>query len=204
MPANKKPASKRAPKQRKLTTTETVEAQLPDAIHWLEQDVPIEKLKPYERNPREITEDEYENLKRSLQQDGYHQRIIATVNLRVIGGHQRIRALKELGFKTVKILTPDREIDAATFKRILIRDNLPFGRFDMDILGADFEIEELKEMGMPEDWLPKSISTAEGEDEEVRDNFEGFCVLVEFEHESDQEAFFEEMQKRGLKCKLMT
>lgn len=126
-----------------------------DAIQWAEKTVPIDDLRPYERNPREITEEDFEALKRSLAEDGYHQRIIATMDLRVVGGHQRIRALKELGYVTVKVLTPDREMDDWQFKRILIRDNLPFGRFDWDILGADFEPEQLLEIGMPKEWLPQ-------------------------------------------------
>ena len=134
-------------------------------IVWKERTVAVDDLKPYERNPRRISKHAFDKLKQSLQDDGYHQRIIATKDLRVIGGHQRIQALKELGIKSIEVLTPDKKISDKEFKRILVRDNLPFGDFDFDILSADYEPEELIELGMPEDWLP-NITDDETEENE--------------------------------------
>lgn len=68
-------------------------------ITWQEKIVLVSNLKPYERNHRKISERAYSKLLSSLRDNGYHQRIIATNDLRVIGGHQRIRALKEIGTK---------------------------------------------------------------------------------------------------------
>lgn len=133
---------------------------------WLEQEVDIEQLTPFERNPRRISVDAYDQLVKSLQENGYHQRIITTRDYRVIGGHQRIRALKDLGFSQVKILVPDRDIDDETFKRMLIQDNLPFGEFDFDILSADYEADQLLEWGMPAEWLPKAPDFAPAGEEE--------------------------------------
>jgi ParB-like chromosome segregation protein Spo0J len=65
-------------------------------------------LKAFERNPRRISEDAFNQLKKSFSETGYHQRIIATEDLRVIGGHQRIKALKELSLKQVPVLVPDK------------------------------------------------------------------------------------------------
>lgn len=149
------PAPKAKPAAKRITPPQI------DAIEWSEQTVKVSELKPYERNPRRISKDAYEHLKRSLQQNGYHQRIIANQDLRVIGGHQRIQALKELGFKSVKVLTPSRELTLDEFKRILVQDNLPFGEFDFDILSADFERDQLVEFGMPESWIPDLSPTDE-------------------------------------------
>jgi hypothetical protein len=52
-------------------------------------------------NPRRISQEAFNRLKKSLSENGYHQRIIVTKDLRVIGGHQRIKALKEIGLKGV-------------------------------------------------------------------------------------------------------
>lgn len=123
------------------------------SIVWEEREVSVSDLKPYERNPRTITKDAYDNLLRSLREDGYHQRVIATKDLRVVGGHQRIRALTDIGLKTVKVLIPDQELDDETFKRILVRDNLLFGSFDFEILANDFDREQLLDWGMPQKWF---------------------------------------------------
>jgi len=122
-------------------------------IKWAEKTVKVSALKPFERNPRRIGEDAFDRLKKSLSENGYHQRIITTKDLRVIGGHQRIKALKELGLKEVPVLVPDQALSDDQFKRLLIQDNLPFGEWDFEILSADFSIEELTDFGMPEKWL---------------------------------------------------
>lgn len=122
-------------------------------INWTEKLVNIDELKPYERNPRTISKSAFQKLKASITDSGYHQRIIATPDLRVIGGHMRIKALQELGIKNLTVLVPDRELTQAEFRRILVQDNLAFGDFDFEILGADFELEELKEWGMSDSLL---------------------------------------------------
>lgn len=122
-------------------------------ITWKEKTVAVADLKPYERNPRKISEVAYSKLVTSLRENGYHQRIIATKDLRVIGGHQRIRALKEIGLEKIAILTPDVDLPDAQFQKLLVQDNLPFGEFDADMLRQDFKFDDLKEWGMPDDFL---------------------------------------------------
>ena len=95
-------------------------------ILWTEKTVKVKDLKPYEWNPRRILEKDCERLNPSLTGNGYHQRVLATKDLRVVGGHQRIRALKELGIKEVAVPVPNRELTNAEFKRILISGNLPY------------------------------------------------------------------------------
>ena len=119
-----------------------------DVIQWVEQVVHLRDLKPFEENPRTITESQYEKLKQSLIEDGYHSRIKATPDLRVIGGHQRLRALRELGFVEVAVLVPDRPVHDEAFKRILIRDNHNNGLWDIDVLSGMFDLEELRDLGV--------------------------------------------------------
>ena len=117
-------------------------------IQWLPRNVPVSDLKPFEKNPRKITPDDFDKLKRSITEDGYHQRILATPDLRVIGGHQRIKALKELGFTSVEILVPDCEISDEQFKRILVRDNMEYGVWEIEELGELMPMGELIEIGV--------------------------------------------------------
>lgn len=119
-----------------------------DVIQWVERTVHLRDLKPFEDNPRTITESQYEKLKQSLIEDGYHSRIKATPDLRVIGGHQRLRALRELGYSDVAVLVPDRPVHDEAFRRILIRDNHNNGLWDIDLLSGMFDLEELRELGV--------------------------------------------------------
>jgi DNA modification methylase len=137
-----------------------------DSIKWQAKTVQVADLKPYEKNPRKISLADYQKLLDSLRQDGYHQRILATPDLRVIGGHQRIRALKELGIADIEVLIPDREIGEEQFHRILVRDNLAFGGWEIKQLGELMGIGELKELGMPAQFLPVAAPAAiAGEDD---------------------------------------
>ena len=124
-------------------------------ITWQETTTSLAKLKPYERNPRRISKEAFAKLKQSIEQDGFHQRILCTPDLKVIGGHQRIKALQELGWKEVQVLTPSREITEEEYRRLLIRDNLQAGEWDMDTLANEFTPEELTEWWFPEELLPK-------------------------------------------------
>ena len=127
-------------------------------IVWTEKTVPLAQLKPYERNPRIITKEAYDRLKAAIQGLGFHQRMVCQPPdekgcFPIIGGHQRLKALSELGFKEIQILVPDRPLTTDEFRQLLIQDNLPFGQHNFDILAADFELEELLNWGMPEAWL---------------------------------------------------
>ncbi len=133
-----------------------------EIIEWVEQTVKVGDLVPYERNPRKISKEAFARLVDNIKKNGYHQRILATPDLRVIGGHQRIKALETIGMPTVKVLTPDRPVSEAQFRELLIKDNLPFGQFDDEMLAADYTAEELTEWGMPEEWMPDRTVATEG------------------------------------------
>ena len=65
----------------------------------------ISKLNPAEYNPRKDLQPgdaEYEKLKRSMEQFGYVEPVVWNKTTgRVIGGHQRLKVLVDLGLKEV-------------------------------------------------------------------------------------------------------
>ena len=119
-------------------------------VQWEPRKVLVSELIPYEKNPRKISATEFERLKDSIVEDGYHQRIIVTPDLRVIGGHQRIKALTELGFTEVEVLVPDRELTEEQFNRILVRDNVEYGIWDIDGVGDLMPVADLIALGVDE------------------------------------------------------
>lgn len=121
-----------------------------DSVTWKELRVKVSDLKPYERNPRQITEGQFIKLKESIEQDGYHSRIKINTEYKIAGGHQRLQALKELGYEEIEVLYPSRELTNEEFERILIRDNHNNGMFDMDMLGNNYDLEFLRDMGIHE------------------------------------------------------
>lgn len=180
-----------------------------EAIQWTEKKVALSKLKPYERNPRMISKEAYDRLKEAIQKLGFHQRILCQPDLSVIGGHQRIKALKELGFKEIQVLVPHRVLTRDEFRQLLIQDNLPFGQHDFSILAADFEVEELVGWGMPENWvtgeMPQQEKTHKNEEKDTSSQLEGmkFAVVVECRDEQHQMEMLEKFMAEGYNVKAL-
>jgi DNA modification methylase len=74
------------------------------------QKIEITKLKPAEYNPRKDLkpeDEEYQKIKRSIIEFGYVAPIIVNSDMTVIGGHQRLKVLKELGYNEVECVVVD-------------------------------------------------------------------------------------------------
>lgn len=67
-------------------------------ITWQEKIVLVSNLKPYERNPRKISERAYSKLLSSLRDNGYHQRIRALTEIGTKAGFN-IEGLEGAGMK---------------------------------------------------------------------------------------------------------
>lgn len=130
----------------------------------------ISKLKFTPNNPRTITTENFEKLKRSITDnpDYFEARpIIAsdrTGELVIIGGNMRLRAAKDLGLKEVPVyimhdLTEDRE------RELVIRDNAELGAWDVDILLNEFDVPELQELGLSDYDLHLNFDLSEPSEE---------------------------------------
>lgn len=130
-------------------------------LTWSTVTLEVEQLKPFDKNPRTITADQMAKLRRSLKEDGYHQRLIVNQDNMVIGGHQRLKVMAEMGITKVEVLKPSRLLTDEEFKRINIRDNLQAGEWDMEALANFFNIEDLKDWGFPTDTLGLGVDEEE-------------------------------------------
>ena len=108
-----------------------------------------------EYNPRELTEDQHQDLKDSISRFGFVDPLIVNTNKDrkniLVGGHQRLKIAKELGYKKVPCvevdLTPEKE------KELNVRLNKNTGQWDWDALANQFEVGDLLEWGFNEDEL---------------------------------------------------
>lgn len=108
------------------------------------QKINIEKLKPAEYNPRKDlkpVDEEYQKIKKSLLEFGYVAPIIINSDMTVIGGHQRLKVLQELGFENVECNVVD--LDKTKEKALNIALNKISGEWDNDKL--EELLVELKE-----------------------------------------------------------
>jgi DNA modification methylase len=110
--------------------------------------VDIDELKPATYNPRKISNKALADLKESLRRFEVVDPLIVNglperKNI-IIGGHQRYRAAKELGHKTIPVVYV--ELDEAKEKELNLRLNRNSGEWDVELL-KEFDIELLLDVG---------------------------------------------------------
>ena len=108
------------------------------------QKINILKLKPSEYNPRkdlQPEDEEYIKIKNSILEFGYVAPVIINADMTVIGGHQRLKVLKELGYEEIQCIVVD--LDKKKEKALNLALNKISGEWDNDKLEAI--LAELKE-----------------------------------------------------------
>ncbi|HPZ75224.1 MAG TPA: ParB N-terminal domain-containing protein, partial [Candidatus Pacearchaeota archaeon] len=97
-------------------------------------------------NPRKIDKETFEKLKKSLEEFGYVEPIIVNKrNMHVVGGNQRVKALKELGVEEAEAVIVD--LDEKQEKTLNIALNKITGEWDFEKLEAVLkEIEDNVEL----------------------------------------------------------
>ena len=111
--------------------------------------VDINELISPEYNPRQITDDEMEKLKNSINEFGYVAPIIVNKhNNHIIGGNQRYEALKSLGYTDVDVVFVD-EPDLNREKALNIALNKISGEWDFVKLADIIDELELNDFDIP-------------------------------------------------------
>ena len=112
------------------------------------------------RNPRKISKKNLEKLKKSVQDAPEMLRLRELIvvphgdNYVVIAGNQRLEAAKAVGMETLPCKVLPEDTDPAKLREYAIKDNLPFGEDDWEVIASDWDTDELEEWGMsvPEEW----------------------------------------------------
>ena len=121
--------------------------------------VKINKLKKAEYNPRKISDNDFEQLKKSLKKFGFVEPLVVNNHSKrknvIIGGHQRLKAWEELGNEEVPVFYVKLSIEKE--KELNVRLNKNTGEFDFDILRDLFDKESLLEWGFEDFEIPDSV-----------------------------------------------
>jgi hypothetical protein len=170
----------------------------------------ISELTPAKYNPRkdlQPTDPEYQRIKRSIEEFGYVDPVIINSDNTVIGGHQRLKVLKELGhaqIDVVEIYLPKNEE-----KALNVALNKISGAWDMDRLMT--LLSELKTEGMLglTGFDEKEFGNLKADLEKTDDTNEvkpksAFEVIIECPNETEQEQIYNELVEAGYKCRVLT
>lgn len=66
-------------------------------------DAKVEMVHPYDKNPRNISQEAVDKVAASIKEFGFQQPIVVDDNMVVIVGHTRLKAAKQLGLKWVPV-----------------------------------------------------------------------------------------------------
>jgi ParB-like chromosome segregation protein Spo0J len=130
--------------------------------------IPINDLKFADYNPRQMSEKQVEDLKRSITEFGMVEPIVVNqhpdrVNV-IVGGHQRVRIMKLLGYTEAPVNFVNLPLDQE--KKLNLRLNKNTGSWDWAMLSANFDDEVLFEVGFDEAELAGHDFHEEAEPEE--------------------------------------
>ena len=132
---------------------------MPEII-WKNEKRKISDLKFASYNPRQMNEKQANDLKASIEKFDLADPIVINANNTIIGGHMRIRILKQKKVEEVDVRVPDRELSLEEERELNLRLNRNIGEFSYDML-SDFDIEKLKEIGFDDDELDKIMGNNE-------------------------------------------
>ena len=147
-----------------------------------------------------MSDKQYKDLKASLEKFGLVDPIIINSDNTVVGGHQRLRIMRELGAEyvpTVRVnLSKQDEME------LNIRLNKNSGEFDLDVLANNFEVDELKDWGFKDIELGFNIDKLPND---LSDKLElQYKIEVDVTSEKEQEKLYNDLTNKGYTCRILT
>ena len=147
-----------------------------------------------EYNPRKLSKKAEQQLTDSLKRFGFVDPIIINVNAErqniVIGGHQRLKIAKKLGFEKVPCVELDLSLEKE--KELNIRLNKNSGAFDDEVLKEYFNAEDLSAWGFDDKEIQFfNVDDDQNEDKEPEVEFSEYLqetnqyIVLLFDNEVD-------------------
>ena len=162
--------------------------------------IEINNLNPAKNNPRQITKKQFEDLKASIDKFGLVDPIIINSDNTVIGGHQRLKVLRELGAE--KIPTVRVNLSKEDERELNVRLNKSGGDFDMEILANEFDVIDLKTWGFKDIELGFNIDKIQ---DDLSDKIElQYKIEVDVTSEKEQEQLYNDLTNKGYICRILT
>lgn len=112
-------------------------------ITWHVEMRVIKDLKEYHKNPRKITNAQFDHLKVSLTKFGLIDLPFINLDNTIIGGHQRLKVLQKMGYKECNVNVPSRQLNDKEVEELNYRHNENGGFFDYDMLANKYEMTDL-------------------------------------------------------------
>lgn len=169
------------------------------------QTLPTDKLVPYAKNARTHSKAQVEQIAESIKRFGFTNPVLVDGDGGIIAGHGRVLAAKKLGIETVPTLTIDHLTDDEKRAYVLADNKLALnGGWDESMLA-----EELKALGAAQfdtsviGFSADEIEKMFGEKMQESKETDGYGLFILCPDEKSQQEIYDEMNKRGIECKIM-
>lgn len=102
--------------------------------------LPVNDLKPYEKNAKTHPQQQIDSIARSIEEFGFRQNLVVDADNCVIIGHGRLLAAKQLGLEEVPCIRAT-DLTEEQIKALRIADNKisERGQWDTDMLGDELK-----------------------------------------------------------------
>jgi DNA modification methylase len=110
----------------------------------------ISEVKLNPNNPRLIKDDNFKKLVQSIKDFPEMleiRPIVVNADMVILGGNMRFKACKEAGLKEIPIIVADNLTEEQQ-REFLIKDNVSGGEWDFEMLGNEWDTEQLEEWGL--------------------------------------------------------
>lgn len=110
--------------------------------------IPVEKIIPYQNNPKTHPPDQIENIKKSIKEYGFTVPLIIDGGNEVIAGHGRLEAAIQLNMKKLPCIKRD-DLTKKQVQAFRIADNkVAQSEWDMQMLAVEFEELEMEDIDL--------------------------------------------------------
>lgn len=138
-----------------------------EKIIWKNEIRKIVDLIPADYNPRQISDEQKEHLKQSLEKFNLADPLILNLDNTVIGGHQRLKILIALGIEEIDVRIPNRLLNKEEERELNIRLNKNNGDWDLSKL-INFDKDFLKIIGFSDNELSDLFTEKKEEPKNTR------------------------------------
>lgn len=131
-----------------------------DNKEWELVKLKVKDLKPNPDNPRIISKEKFESLKRKIKRQGFRSVIQVDNDGIILGGNQRYNALMDLGYGEMEIpvFKPCFKMTQKERQEVIITDNISDGDWNQEMVANMFDEDDLAEWGYDLKWKEEPLN----------------------------------------------